>query len=155
MPEEWQEHHKEAIHGFREFESEKWSERNCAIFEKVRKCAFIDDSDYMSAVHVLDLAENGYIKPHVDSVRFCGRTIAGLSLLTDSIMRLISEKDQMSVDILVSRRSLYIMRDFVRYNFTHEILPNEISVFKGKKITKGRRISLICRSNPKEVPEAT
>lgn len=28
-------------------------------------------------MHVLDLHENGYIKPHVDAVRFCGNTIAG------------------------------------------------------------------------------
>lgn len=148
-------HWDNAIHGFREFESEKWNDKNSAIFQKVHKYAFINDSNYMSSVHVLDLAENGYIKAHLDSVRFCGRTIAGLSLLTDSIMRLISEKDQMTVDILLNRRSLYIMRDFVRYNFTHEILPNEKSIFKEHKILKGRRISLICRSKPNEVSDTS
>ena len=28
-------------------------------------------------MHILDLHEDGYIKPHVDAVRFCGNTIAG------------------------------------------------------------------------------
>jgi alkylated DNA repair protein alkB homolog 7 len=80
------------------------------------------------------LAEDGHIKPHVDSVRFCGNTIAGLSLLSDSVMRLIrttesdeiAAKDQSSndysrtkfekdenafyADVLLKRRSLYIMK---------------------------------------------
>lgn len=38
----------------------------------------------------------------------------------------------------------------IRYKFTHEILKNEDSVFCGGLIKKGRRISLICRSEPDE-----
>lgn len=43
--------------------------------------------------------------------QFCGSTIAGLSLLSDSIMRLV-KKDASSewLDMLLPRRSLYIMR---------------------------------------------
>uniref|UniRef100_T1GNA2 Uncharacterized protein n=1 Tax=Megaselia scalaris TaxID=36166 RepID=T1GNA2_MEGSC len=35
-----------------------------------------------------------------------------------------------------------------RYNFTHEILAKEGSIFKDKPIVKGRRISIICRNDP-------
>ncbi len=35
-----------------------------------------------------------------------------------------------------------------RYKFTHEILPQECSKFKGKVIERDRRISVICRNEP-------
>ncbi|XP_057658415.1 alpha-ketoglutarate-dependent dioxygenase alkB homolog 7, mitochondrial isoform X2 [Diorhabda carinulata] len=81
--------------------------------------------------------------------RFCGDTIAGLSLLTDSVMRLVNDKNKnLCADILLKRRSLYIMKNFARFDYTHEILSNERSVFKGEKIFKDRRISVICRNEP-------
>jgi len=39
-------------------------------------------------------------------------------------------------------------RDEARYKFTHEILPEEESVFNGEIIPKDRRISVICRNEP-------
>lgn len=43
--------------------------------------------------------------------QFCGSTIAGLSLLSDSIMRLVKEDTPSEwLDLLLSRRSLYILR---------------------------------------------
>lgn len=131
----------------------------------------------MPHIHILDLAENGVIKPHVDSsrvslyeeffglqfylstttilrnishsrslfrlkfdyffhVKYCGSTIAGLSLLSDSVMRLVrtdetkylqtkdgtnadeyrtspkplDTKNAFYADVLLKQRSLYIMR---------------------------------------------
>lgn len=102
--------------------------------------AFPEGSQLLGPVHVLDLDKEGYIKPHIDSVKvcvklfvqyhssvictlflfsmtvaffcqFCGSTIAGLSLLSDSIMRLVPENNSTDwVDLLLSRRSLYILR---------------------------------------------
>lgn len=70
------------------------------------------NSNILSHIHILDLHKDGYIKPHVDSVRFCGNIIAGLSLLSDSIMRFKHETDQTKpvVNVLLKRRSLYILK---------------------------------------------
>lgn len=48
---------------------------------------------------------------HFIYVQFCGNTICGVSLLSDAVMRLVNveHKDQI-VDILLQRRSLYIMK---------------------------------------------
>ena len=47
----------------------------------------------------------------LDKQKFCGDTITGLSLLSDAVMRLALEKDpNQYVDVLLKRRSLYIMR---------------------------------------------
>nr|CAD7449696.1 unnamed protein product [Timema bartmani] len=103
-------HWDDAIHGFRETERLMWNENNMKILQKVREVAFPSGSSQLSLVHVLDLAEKGFIKPHVDSVRFCGNTITGLSLLSDSVMRLVHEKKKENIiDVLLRRRSLYIM----------------------------------------------
>ena len=89
------------------------------------------------------------ILPHVDSVKFVGRALASISLLSDSVMRLrLVEAPEEFVDCLLPRRSLYIMEDLARYDFTHEILAAEQSVFNGKRVTKSRRISFIHRVCP-------
>ncbi len=115
-------HWDNAIHGYRETERKDWSEANKLILNKVKKFAFDNfnsenknKTSVLSHVHVLDLHEDGYIKLHVDSTRFCGNTIAGLSLLSDCVMRLENEKEKGKwAKILLKRRSLYIMRCVLR-----------------------------------------
>ncbi|XP_015917252.1 alpha-ketoglutarate-dependent dioxygenase alkB homolog 7, mitochondrial [Parasteatoda tepidariorum] len=138
-----------AIEGYRETEKLEWNEKNSFVLQRVRELAFPSDTVPMKQIHILDLAKNGYIKPHVDSIKFCGDTIVGLSLLSSSVMRLVSEKNKnMVVDCLLPRRSLYVMKGSVRYDFTHEILGEKCSYFKGKLIAKDRRVSVICRNEP-------
>ncbi|XP_075216287.1 alpha-ketoglutarate-dependent dioxygenase alkB homolog 7, mitochondrial [Lycorma delicatula] len=142
-------HWDDAIHGYRETERLKWNEGNTEILNRVKNFAFPNGSQTLALVHVLDLAEDGHIKPHIDSVRFCGNVITGLSLLSDSVMRLVNEKEKEKViHVLLNRRSLYIMKDSARYDYTHEILPNNLSVFKQIPVKKTRRISVICRNEP-------
>lgn len=142
-------HWDDAIHGYRETERVSWGSECEQILTRVRSAAFPEGSSLLGPVHVLDLDKAGFIKPHIDSVKFCGSTIAGLSLLSDSIMRLVKEDDcSQWLDLLLSRRSLYILRDQARYEYTHQILKDEDSVFNGQKVPRQRRISVICRNLP-------
>uniref|UniRef100_A0A1A8FKS7 Alpha-ketoglutarate-dependent dioxygenase alkB homolog 7, mitochondrial n=1 Tax=Nothobranchius korthausae TaxID=1143690 RepID=A0A1A8FKS7_9TELE len=142
-------HWDDAIHGYRETERLSWGPACEQILNRVRLVAFPEGSPLLGPVHILDLDKNGYIKPHVDSVKFCGSTIAGLSLLSDSVMRLVKEDHpQEWLDLLLSRCSLYIIRDQARYNYTHEILKDEDSFFNGRRVPRQRRISVICRNLP-------
>jgi len=144
-------HWDDAIHGFREIERVKWNTMNSEVLERVRQRAFAAESEQLPHVHVLDLAQTGYIKPHIDSVRYCGDTITGLSLLTDSVIRFVHETDkELVADVLLPRRSLYIVRGEVRYKFTHEILSEAESAFRGEAVPKGRRVSVICRNSAAE-----
>ena len=64
-------------------------------------------------------------------------------------MRLVHDKKKaLYADVLLRRRSLYVMKGTARFDYTHELLANEFSLFKGEKIFKGRRISVICRNEP-------
>ncbi|KAM6966805.1 alpha-ketoglutarate-dependent dioxygenase alkB homolog 7, mitochondrial [Tautogolabrus adspersus] len=142
-------HWDDAIHGYRETERARWGAACEEVLNRVRSFAFPEDSQLLGPVHILDLDKNGFIKPHIDSVKFCGSTIAGLSLLSDSIMRLVKEDNSSEwLDLLLPRCSLYILRDEARYNFTHEILKDEDSVFSGQRVPRLRRISVICRNLP-------
>ncbi|XP_053319109.1 alpha-ketoglutarate-dependent dioxygenase alkB homolog 7, mitochondrial [Spea bombifrons] len=142
-------HWDEAIHGFRETERLHWSPEGSAVLQRVRDAAFPPGESHLSLVHVLDLKKEGYIKPHVDSVKFCGSTIAGICLLSGSVMRLVSvENPEDRADLLLPRRCLYVLSGAVRYDFTHEILRDEESFFNGQRVQRERRISVICRNLP-------
>ncbi|GJQ80666.1 hypothetical protein Trydic_g9250 [Trypoxylus dichotomus] len=143
-------HWDDAIHGYRETERLQWNGNNRNILNRVRQLAFPPKVAQLKHVHILDLDKNGYIKPHIDAVRFCGDTIAGLSLLTDSVMRLVHDKHtHLYADILLKRRSLYVMTGSARYDYKHEILSNKHSKFDGNVVFKDRRISVICRNEPR------
>ncbi|XP_054708780.1 alpha-ketoglutarate-dependent dioxygenase alkB homolog 7, mitochondrial-like isoform X3 [Uloborus diversus] len=138
-----------AITTYKETEKMDWNVQNSEVLQRVRDIAFTPQCSQIKHVHVLDIAKHGYIKPHVDSIKFCGDTIAGLSLLSSSIMRLAKENNKEKfVDVLLSRRSLYIMKGTSRYDFTHEILEDAKSYFKNKHVPRDRRVSIICRNEP-------
>ncbi|KIH46552.1 hypothetical protein ANCDUO_23394, partial [Ancylostoma duodenale] len=111
-------HWDDAIHLYREREQRKWSPANEKVIQRIRY--------------------------------YCGDVITGVCLLSDAVMRLRHKdrKDELIVDLMLPRRCLYRMGEEGRYEFTHEVLSNEESIFNGKKVEKTRRISIICRDLP-------
>lgn len=144
-------HWDDAIHGFRETERSKWGKASSKILARLQEFAFPNQEEKLALMHILDLAKTGVIKPHVDSIRFCGNTICGLCLLSDAVMRLVDVEDKTQiVDIMLWRRSLYLMRDASRYNYTHEVLGEKESYFGSLPVPRGRRISIMCRNYPRK-----
>jgi alkylated DNA repair protein alkB family protein 7 len=121
--------------------------------------------------HAIDLQKKGELKAHVDSVRFSGHLVAGLSLLSPAIMRLRhppppdddeNEEDEPSirdevsspghVDLFLPPRSLYVLSGVGRYECSHEILP-DASTFCGGSVnnsepvvvSRDQRLSIIFR----------
>ncbi|XP_014358582.2 alpha-ketoglutarate-dependent dioxygenase alkB homolog 7, mitochondrial [Papilio machaon] len=142
-------HWDNAIEGYRETERDSWNNQNAAILKRVRDTAFQPNAQLLPRAHILDLAAAGYIKPHIDAVRFCGNTIAGLCLLSSAVMRLVHEsRPEFQLDALLERRCLYVMRDVSRYEFTHAVLGGEHSMWRGEKLPRRRRIAVICRERP-------
>ena len=43
---------------------------------------------------------------------------------------------------------MWLYRGEARYEYTHELLSSAESVFKGQKVERSRRISVICRAEP-------
>ncbi|KAL4095342.1 hypothetical protein PRIC1_008716 [Phytophthora ramorum] len=141
-----EDHWDNAIVKFKEMERSRWSTETQRILQKVREAAILPkELKYFPAVHVIELAEDGYIKPHVDSIKFSGRVVAGINLLSPSIMRFKEEHGDSIIDAYLQRRSMYMMTGRVRYHYTHEILPGA-QVFKGQvPVNRTHRISIMLR----------
>ncbi|CAF3843435.1 unnamed protein product, partial [Rotaria sordida] len=104
-------HWDNAIHGYRESERSEWTPENQQVLSHIRQLAFDDPTQTLVHVHVLDIAKDGYIKPHIDAIRYCGTTIAGLSLLSSCVMRFVHKDDKtLSIDVLLKPKSLYIIK---------------------------------------------
>ncbi|XP_013398088.1 alpha-ketoglutarate-dependent dioxygenase alkB homolog 7, mitochondrial isoform X1 [Lingula anatina] len=144
-------HWDSVIYGYRETDKKDWNKANTEIINRVRELAFPPDVPQLTYVHLLDLSRSGYINPHIDSVRFCGPTIAGMNLLSSCVMKLVHEKEKDKwAKVLLKERSIYVLRGKARYDFTHEILPQKLSTFKGRNVHRERRIAIICRNEPIE-----
>ena len=107
--------------------------------------------------HAIDLKKEGQLSAHVDSVRFSGHMVAGLSLLSPAIMRLKEEEEEKSetfVDLYLPPNSLYVLTGVGRYDYSHELLPDG-SVFGDQQenpivVPREQRLSIIFRDAKEE-----
>ena len=148
-------HWDSVIVNFRETERAwaAWELQNQKTLEHAR--VTIDEAlgsskvdDFLDSAHIVDISPNGYISPHVDSVKASGNFVAGLSLLSTSQMTLryrpgMSEGDGWNlelesdsvVNVTLPRRSLYLISGDLRFKYTHAVSVD----------TGCRRISIIFR----------
>ena len=109
------------------------------LFQRVRRhleeCHFQDQKDVnWLPCHAIDLAPHGELNAHVDSIKFSGDIVSGLSLLSPSIMRLIPDQATYQdyqepvptgwVDLYLPPLSLYALTGVSRYRYSHELLPS-------------------------------
>ena len=104
------------------------------------------------SVHVIDLSEGGAIDYHVDSVKFSGNVVAGVSLLSDAVMQLRPDAGAHDVSpvvqLLLRRRSLYVLHDEARMAWQHALPSGDVRFLSGDgdvMVRRRRRISLIYR----------
>ncbi|KAH9930052.1 uncharacterized protein B0H18DRAFT_873629 [Fomitopsis serialis] len=94
--------------------------------------------------HLLHLASDGEISPHVDNVGASGSWILGISLGAPRLLKLenISNPEEIYTLPLQSG-SVYIQRDTTRFDFQHSVLLN--GQFGGKQYNGGQRMSIMVR----------
>jgi alkylated DNA repair protein alkB family protein 7 len=88
------------------------------VIARMKQHAIKDANDNIQwkPLHVLDLSDTGYIKPHVDHTDYSGGYICGLSLLSDCVMRfkrtqstaVDDDKLKDAFSVLLPARSFYI-----------------------------------------------
>ena len=63
----------QAIEGYRETEKSCWTEESMALVDRLcgwtRNAVKGEKLETLAGIHVLDLAKDGEIKPHIDSVK--------------------------------------------------------------------------------------
>ena len=112
---------------------------------------------------------NDGLNAHVDSIKFSGDVVAGLSLLSHSIMRLKPDEgnpsddspdeeipvfDRGHIDLYLPPLSLYALTGDGRFRYSHELLPGQ-STFtspNGESVAVARdhRLSVIFRDTKPE-----
>ena len=112
--------------------------------------------------HAIDLKKDGELNAHVDSIKFSGDLVAGISLLSPCIMRLVPDKDGKPnmdegwVDLYLPPLSLYALTDVARYRYSHQLLPDK-STFTGDDdatniiVERDHRLSIIFRDAKRNV----
>ncbi|KAF7311546.1 2OG-FeII-Oxy-2 domain-containing protein [Mycena kentingensis (nom. inval.)] len=92
--------------------------------------------------HLLHLASDGEIHPHVDNLEASGKWICGVSLGAERLLRLENDEgDEHS--LLLPSGSVYIQRDDLRFNYKHSILVG--GKYEGRELAGGQRVSIMIR----------
>ncbi|GAA5872719.1 hypothetical protein JCM3774_005039 [Rhodotorula dairenensis] len=105
-------------------------------------------------LHLLHLSSSGAIYPHVDNLEAFGRTIVGISLGGERVMRFKrvkgAELEQegknpgpSEFDVLLSPGSAYIQNEPLRTHYTHEVL--ETAEWDGRIVGGTQRLSIMLR----------
>jgi alkylated DNA repair dioxygenase AlkB len=84
------------------------------------------------------------IKPHKDRAYYENQ-ICGVNLGSGCIMRFIKGKNEEVVDIVIPRRSLYVMQDDARKKWNHGIPPRKKDNIAGTLQHRERRVSITYR----------
>ncbi|EED84165.1 predicted protein [Postia placenta Mad-698-R] len=154
-------HYDGVIRRFREMHVTSWpSDINGLLpaLERLQQLCLTKDTQ----THILHLATDGEILPHVDNIGASGSWIMGVSLGSARIMRLESTeaRDIGAFEIPLTSGSVYIQkcavsvergdrrthfmdRDSTRYGYQHSILKD--SVLDGKHYSGGQRLSVMIR----------
>jgi len=163
-------HYDAVIQGYRECAIEKWE--NPAAQEVVRRMSLTawkatdgawrrGRSIYPHA-QLIDLEATGYISAHRDNMKLFGEFTAGLNLLSSAVIRFrpmtpnSSDSSELApvLDVVLRPRTLYVMHDVLRWEYTHEVLDsddmatNEVWKDHGREHAgdvRGRRLSVIVR----------
>eukprot|EP00050_Salpingoeca_kvevrii_P020551 m.99882 g.99882 ORF g.99882 m.99882 type:complete len:246 (-) comp8913_c0_seq2:118-855(-) len=113
-------HWDNAITNYREMFRSRWGKSAQRVVTRILNTEPLKSLAHDN-IHILDLAAGGEILPHVDSKEYVGEYVCGISLLSSAIMQ-FRNHDAGVASALVQRRSLYVMRRRVRYDYTHQVL---------------------------------
>ena len=86
------------------------------------------------------------IASHVDCEPCFGETIISLSLGSPCVMEFTNKESKEKIEVLLEPRSLVVMKDEARHQWTHGIPAKKTDNFKGVKIDRQTRISLTFRN---------
>jgi alkylated DNA repair dioxygenase AlkB len=86
------------------------------------------------------------ISKHTDHERLFGPVVASLTLNSPTTMIFREKRTGDEVGVRLERRSLVVLEKDARYTWTHEISPKLTDTINGKRVKRGRRVSITFRS---------
>lgn len=86
------------------------------------------------------------ISPHVDCVPCFGDVVLSVSLGSTCVMAFDEPKSKQSIQVLVEPGSLMVMTGDARYAWRHSIAARKSDIVEGRRMERGRRVSLTFRT---------
>ncbi|KAI0724049.1 hypothetical protein C8T65DRAFT_628320 [Cerioporus squamosus] len=129
-------HFDGVIKRYREMHVTSWPEDVPEVLPLLDRLKDIHPSQD-TQTHVLHLASDGEILPHVDNVEASGKWILGVSLGDERTLRLDNASSGKRYEISLPSGSVYLQKDAVRYEYQHSIL--------GKPDAGRQRLSIMIR----------
>ena len=86
------------------------------------------------------------ISKHIDKITYFGSEIVTLSLGSTSVMTFRCGSTGQKEDLFLERRSLLVLTDEARYQWTHEIPGRKSDIMAGVRYSRGRRLSITLRT---------
>lgn len=86
------------------------------------------------------------ISAHVDSKILFGSVVVSISLGSQAVMEFKATQLSTSASFLLPRRSMIILSGDARNEFTHEIAKRKTDAVDGKRVARGRRVSITFRA---------
>lgn len=146
-------HYDGVIKRFREMRVSTWDDEKDPVFmSALARLETLCPNAGGTLTHLLHLASDGEIRPHVDNTDASGSWILGVSLGSDRVLRMETvEADsdcsaRHTFDVTLPSGSVYIQRDDVRYKYKHSILCTESISTQGA--SRGQRLSIMVRDCP-------
>ncbi|TFK91230.1 hypothetical protein K466DRAFT_515722 [Polyporus arcularius HHB13444] len=132
-------HFDGVIKRYREMHVTSWPEDVPEVLPLLDRLQELHPSED-TQTHILHLASDGEILPHVDNVEASGKWILGVSLGDERTLRLESASSGKCHEIPLPSGSVYIQKDAVRYEYRHSILGKPDAASHGRQ-----RLSIMIR----------
>ncbi|KAJ7836999.1 hypothetical protein B0H14DRAFT_2792453 [Mycena olivaceomarginata] len=139
-------HYDGVIKHFREMHLTSWPSEVTELSPVLKRLHSLFPGPEDIQTHLLHLASNGEIHPHVDNLSASGSWILGVSLGAERLMHLEpGDENGDSYQVLLPSGSVYIQRDSLRYHYKHSIGP-------AVNWEEGQRVSIMIRDR---LPDST
>ncbi|KAF9458671.1 hypothetical protein BDZ94DRAFT_1270194 [Collybia nuda] len=134
-------HYDGVIHNFREMHLTCWPQDVNGLLPILTRLHSLCPTP-KTQTHLLHLASQGYIRPHIDNIDASGSWILGVSLGGERILRMEGPtEDHGNFDIVLPSGSVYLQKNAMRFTFKHSIL-------KGESKDTCQRLSIMIRDVP-------
>ncbi|KAI0319798.1 hypothetical protein OF83DRAFT_1108234 [Amylostereum chailletii] len=141
-------HFDGVIKRYREMHVSSWDRVDSpALSATLKRLRSLFPTDAETQTHILHLASDGEIWPHVDNVGASGSWIMGISLGDQRILRLDAATPQDGAasvyEIPLPSGSVYIQRDSTRYEYKHSIIRTDTSRPPQQRLSVMIRVSFV------------
>lgn len=146
-------HYDNVIRDYREMHLSSWGESQTLELSRILKRLHTLYPSKNTQTHILHLASEGEILPHIDNTSSSGTWILAISLGAARVLHM-EEANALTpkkFDVLLTSGSVYLQRDNVRYHWKHSLMHPYESISRAR----GQRVSIVVRDRKDWPPAET